>query len=114
MTRQRRPAGSDQRFGIDKEKFGGEDADLTGSQVTEATDKFLPVEGVCSHFHPAHEGHFLVHIDQHVFVDLDVERRGFGLVCMEGIVMKPDGEWLGGGRSLCRLSAVCCRLERAG
>ena len=96
------------------EYFEGEDTDLTGSQVTETTDEFLPVEGICGHFHPAHEGHFLVHVDQHIFVDLDVERGGFGLVSMEGIVMKPDGEWLRGGRSLCWLGAVRGRLERAG
>ena len=90
------------------------DTDLTGSQVTETTDEFLPVEGVCSHFHPTHEGHFLVHVDQHIFVDLDLEGRGFGFVSMEGVVVKPNGEWLGGGRSLCRLSAVGCRLERTG
>ena len=81
--------------------------DLTGSQVTEAADEFLPVKGVCGHFHPAHEGHFLVHVDQHILIDLDVEGRGFGLVPMESVVVEPDCEWLGGGRSFRWLSGVC-------
>ena len=82
--------------------------------MTEAADEFLSVKGVCGHFHPTHEGHFLVHVDQHIFVDLDVERRSFGLVTLKGFVMKSDGEWPGGGRGFRWLSAVRCGLKRAG
>ena len=74
-------------------RAGSNGTDLAGSQVTETTDEFLSVKGVRGHFHPAHEGHFLVHVDQHILVDLDVERGNFGLVGMECIVVKPDGEW---------------------
>ena len=77
---------------MDKARFGNEGTDLTGSQVTETTDEFLSVKGVRGHFHPAHEGHFLVHADQHILVDLDVERRNFGLVCMECVLVEPDGK----------------------
>ena len=73
--------------------FWNEGTDLASSQVTETTDEFLSVKGVRGHFHPAHEGHFLVHVDQHILVDLDVKGGNFGLVRMECIVVKPDGEW---------------------
>jgi hypothetical protein len=87
---------------------------LAGSQVAETANELLSVEGVRGHFHPTHKGHFLVHVDQHLLVDLDVKRRCFGFVSVEGIVMKPDGERLGGRRSLGWLGGVCCRLESAG
>jgi hypothetical protein len=103
---------SNQRFVVDSAKAEIEDTDLADSQVTEPADELLPVKGICSHFHPAHEGHFLVHIHQQVLVDLDVERRGFGLVALKGVVMKSDGEWLGGGRSVPWLGAVGDRLDR--
>lgn len=100
-------------FRLHEASSESEGTDLAGSQVTETTDKLLPVEGVRGHLHPAHEGHFLVHVDQHLLVDLDVKRRDFGLVSLESVFMKPDGERLGGSWSLCWLSAVRCRLERA-
>lgn len=102
---------SDQRSAVNKAKAKSEDTDLAGSQMAETADEFLPVKGICGHLHPAHEGHFLVHIHQHILVDLDIQRRDFGLVPVESVLMKSNGERLGVGRSLCWLSAVRYRLE---
>ena len=114
MTRRRCPTVNDQRSGVREASFKRGVTDLTGSQVTETADEFLPVKGVRGHLHPAHECHFLVHIDQHLFVDFDFKGGDVGLESMKSVVMEPDCERLGGGRGLRWLSAVRRGLKRAG
>jgi hypothetical protein len=99
---------------VDKARDKDEGTNLAGSRVTKAADDLLSVEGVCGHFHLTHEGHFLVHADQHVFVDLNLKRRGFGLVSLKGVLVKPDDERPGSGGGLGWLSAVRRGLERPG
>lgn len=78
--------------------------------MAETTDEFGLVECVGSHLHTAHEDHVLVHADKHVLGDLDLKPWCIGLVAMEGVLMKLDGERLSVRGLVLKLRRVRRRL----
>ncbi len=87
---------------------------LTNSQMAEATDEFCLVKGVSGHLHPAHGLHLLVHPEKLVAGDLNVKVRLLAFVGVEGVLVKFDGERLGGvRRRLFELSRVSGSLNGA-
>jgi hypothetical protein len=60
--------------------------------VAETTDELALVERIGGLLHATHGDHLFVHFEEAVFGDLDVKRRGFGVVTSERVFMKLDGE----------------------
>jgi hypothetical protein len=68
---------------------------LSNGEMAETTDKLGFVEGVGSHFHATHGLHVLVHFEELVLLDLDLEGRWVASVGTERVFVKFDGEGLG-------------------
>ena len=61
--------------------------------MAETTDKLALVQRISGLLHATHCDHLLVHFEEAVFGDLDLKRRGVGVVSSERIFMKLDREW---------------------
>lgn len=68
---------------------------LTDCEMAEPADELCLVEGICGHFHAAHELHVLVHFKELVLLNLYFKGRCVAFVTTEGVFVKLDGEGLG-------------------
>lgn len=80
--------------------------------MTEATNELGLIERVRGHFHPSHGGHLLVHGEELIFRDLDLEVWCVAVVSAERVFVKFYGQAVGvAGEDLGR---VCGGLNASG
>jgi len=86
---------------------------LSNGQMTETSNKFCLVEGICSHLHPTHGLHLPVHEQQLVLGDGYVEVWGLAQVRTKGVFVKFYIERRGGvgRRFLLELCCICRSLD---
>ena len=60
--------------------------------MAETTDELALVERIGRLLHATDGDHLFVHFEEAVFGNLDVKRRGFGVMTPERVFMKLDGE----------------------
>lgn len=68
-------------------------AHLANGKMAETTDELALVQRVGGLLHAAHRDHVLVHFDEAVFGNVDIEGRGVGVKSSKGVFMKLDREW---------------------
>ena len=67
---------------------------LTNGEMAEATDELRLVERVGSHLHATHGVHRLVHPEELIFRDLNLERWWVDAVTAERLIVQLNGERL--------------------
>ena len=61
--------------------------------MAETTDELALVQRISGLLHATHRDHLLVHFEEAVLGDLDIEARDVGVVGSERILMEFDQEW---------------------
>ena len=87
--------------------------------MTKAPNHLRLVQRVGGHLHTAHGRHLLVHGRELVLVHLDLERRRFAFVCLEGVFVqfhfkrlgRVRGRFVQGGRVCSGLDVPVQRLK---
>jgi len=82
------------------EKVEGKSIDhyLTSAQVTETSDQLGLVQTVGSHLHTSHGDHALVHMNELILGDFNIQRGGIAVVGLKGTLVEVDRDVAGHGR----------------
>jgi hypothetical protein len=86
---------------------------LANSQVAKATNELLLVKSIRCLLHTTHGGHLRVHLEEALLGDLNLKRRLFAVVRVEGLLVQLNLERVGRRWLLQRLCAVRRGLKRA-
>lgn len=76
-----------ENYSVNTHRWHRIDDYLSSCQMAEATNEFLPVEGICGHLHASHGAHLRVHVNEHVLRDLDLQARNVCSIRTERVFM---------------------------
>jgi hypothetical protein len=107
--------GNDAVILLDRTLHAHRNSLLSNCKMAESANELGLVQRVGSHFHAAHCCHLAVHLDEPIFRNIDLERRGVAAMRVERLLVQLQCERLRarGRESLEKLGSISRGLDRA-